>query len=261
MPLFARSTFDDFDYAPDDDWLDQAFRVDESVGGIHGLIGSTALPARIPLDKILAPMVADKRVKFVAGWETRGAPVMGSMAGWLNHWTAGTPSTLRPNPSLGICTNGRAAGKGVSAVPGPLCNIYIGLTDLHVVASGRANHPGMGHQPLLAELRAGRLPLVSAALRKLPDTGGAGGAFGGTELEAPGNGKPITWRQWHLLIDSLACVAAWHGWTADRVAWHHALWTRRKVDYSAGKMPPWTGTHQFRDEIAARIDWARQALA
>lgn len=74
----------------------------------------------------------------IAGWQTRGDPVL-DPEGSVDHHTA---SALGSNaPALGICINGR------SDLPGPLCHVLIGRDNTcYVIASGRANHAGSGGQ-------------------------------------------------------------------------------------------------------------------
>lgn len=79
---------------------------------------------------------------LVAGWATRGLPFEVDPVITLRHWTAG--ALTGKSPSLRIVTEGR------SDLPGPLCQILQertggpGLDRALVVASGRANHAGVG---------------------------------------------------------------------------------------------------------------------
>lgn len=225
LDLFRRPVFGDYDYAPEDEWLDHAFRADENTGGIHGLVGAVPGAGRIPWPKILAGApAANVPVKWVPGYETRGAPVMDPIAQMI-HWDASNPSPTRPDPALGICTNGRAAGKGVTAVPGPLCNAYVGLTAIHVVASGRANHPGKGWTPLLDQIRRGQ-PYRD---RNKPSMGGAGGAFIGYEVA--GNGKQrFTPEQERMLRFLTGAVAGHYHWGPERTIDHMCWAADRKID-------------------------------
>lgn len=79
----------------------------------------------------------------VAGWQTRGNEFPERPDGSMRHWTAGPISGL--TPSLGVIINGR------SDLPGPLANTYQsrivdpnGLDVVYVIASGKANHAGVG---------------------------------------------------------------------------------------------------------------------
>lgn len=78
----------------------------------------------------------------VAGWQIRGFEFAQAPLITLRHWTAG--GRIGRAPSLGICTNGR------SDLPGPLCQVLqertggTGFDRVYVIASGRANHAGVG---------------------------------------------------------------------------------------------------------------------
>ena len=79
---------------------------------------------------------AGLRVNVVGGWERRGEPQMHPRVVVLHHTAA---PKGRNAPSLGVCIDGR------SDLPGPLCHVLIGRDGTcHVIASGRANHAGVG---------------------------------------------------------------------------------------------------------------------
>lgn len=205
-------TFDDGDVADDDNFLDDAFGQDESLGGIHGLVGGTA--GRIPFKTILPTAT------FLPGYEKRGAPVM-NPTGLMIHWTASRPSAKNPAGSLPICRDGR------TGIPGPLCQIHIDFNGkITVIASGRANHAGKGDQSILAALKAGTLKPG----RPGPDTGGSGGAFIGIEVEHSGDQKvpypPAVLASIELVASS---IKKHYGWNEHHVI-DHARWTRRKID-------------------------------
>lgn len=230
------------DYAPGDSWLDTTFGVDESLDGIHGLVGTLTRPdglivnGRIRWDLVLRGMIDPSNLVFERGWELRGAPVMSiDPAACTHHHTAGRPTARKPAPSLAICLNGRPASKGVSAVPGPLIHALNDFNGkLHVCASGRANHAGMGHVPLLVRMRAGQFPAGTAKELGLPDTGGFGGNLIGIEHENDGS-SPLTAAQ----VDTAARFgrALWRLGLgrARAVGWDHEAQTRRKVDLPAGQ--------------------------
>lgn len=233
------------DFAPDDEHLDSDGWYREEQRDHDGLIGvqglASAYPGvvdggRIRWDKVLAGFQPSGRVQWADGWQRRGAPVMDSQpAAILWHWTAGKPTATRPTPSLTICRDGRPAGKGVTAVPGPLVHMLVGYDgSLHVLASGRANHAGTGHQALIAEMRAGKAPRGSAARLGLVDTGGSGGALVGVEIENDGK-APFTDAQ----VDTCArfaraCFRLGLG-RNQAIMWTHGQWTRRKVDILNGQ--------------------------
>jgi hypothetical protein len=214
------------DTAPDDDWLDAAAWAEER--GDHQLLGLASVRGgRVMWDQVLAGV---PNVKYVDGWKSRGAPTLVPVAN-LWHWTAAKPTRKRPAPSLFVCRDGRAG------IPGPLANIVYGLDGtIWVVASGRANHAGMMHQPLLARMRAGDWPKGTAAELRLRDTGGSGGALIGHEVEFSGSGVLAPAQL--AAIGSVVRATRRHlGFNeAQAVAWHHKAVTKRKIDLDAGNM-------------------------
>lgn len=79
---------------------------------------------------------AGLKVIEVAGWQTRGSDSF-NPKGSVDHHTAGPRSGNAP--SLGVVVNGR------TGLAGPLCNVLVGRDNTcYVVASGRANHAGLG---------------------------------------------------------------------------------------------------------------------
>lgn len=211
--------FDDFDLAPDDAFLDTAFSLDELTLGAHGLVSAVPHGGRIPWDEI-APWAT-----FESGWDKRGAPVM-NPKGQIVHWTASKPSTLRPAPAFIICRDGRPAGKGVTAVPGPLCNAHIAWTGkVTILASGRANHAGVGDQSLLPLLAAGKLTPGKPG----KDTGGCGGSIIGYEVEHPGDATPYPPAVLASIERLTRAVSTYYKWLPQQTL-DHARWTRRKID-------------------------------
>jgi hypothetical protein len=182
---------------------------------------------RIPFDKILPK---NDKIVYVDGWEKRGAPVMQPIAN-LWHWTAAKASLQIPAPCLNICTNGRAG------IPGPLCHALIGYDGkIYIIASGRANHAGVGAQMVLAEMKRNEAPIATAAKRGLKNTGGSGGSLIGIEIEHPGDKTPLTQAQ----LDSIGLFAhsvAVYYKLGDNAAaaWTHTDWTSRKIDLDADK--------------------------
>lgn len=75
-------------------------------------------------------------VSEVNGWRTAGSSSLNARGVVLHH-TAGP--AVGDTASLNTCVNGR------SDLPGPLCNVYLSRTGVaYIVASGRANHAGLG---------------------------------------------------------------------------------------------------------------------
>lgn len=81
-------------------------------------------------------------VKVEPGWASRGAEFTEPIRGIVAHHTA-TPATAPGDyPTLRIVRDGR------SDLPGPLAQLGLGRSGtVYVIASGRANHAGVGHWP------------------------------------------------------------------------------------------------------------------
>ena len=96
---------------------------------------------------------AGLRVAETPNWRTRGRGGVGKLQGIMCHHTA-TPRALAGNmPSLGVLTNGRAAGSGTPALCGPLAQLGLGRDGTYyVIAAGRANHAGPGQWQGLVNL-------------------------------------------------------------------------------------------------------------
>jgi len=87
---------------------------------------------------------AGLKVAEQPGWRTRGRGDVGEIRGVICHHTATTNKTLNM-PTLGSLINGRPAGPGVEAVPGPLAQLGLARDGTwFIVAAGRANHAGKG---------------------------------------------------------------------------------------------------------------------
>lgn len=240
--LLLRGIGDDCgDVAPDDAWLDS---IDD--GAALRLFAGQALAnvvgGRIRWTKVLetVPELA-LRTSYINDWESRGRPVMsGSGLAALWHWTAGRPSAKNPAPSLNICINGR------SDVPGPLVQLFIDANGkLYVIASGRANHAGIGNKELIPRFLGGLPPAGSAAELKLANTGGSGGTLVGIELEHRGDSSPLTAEQLRTL--GMLSVAFRKGLDmneAQAIRWHHKAWTDRKVDIDGVKLAAMLNEHR-----------------
>ena len=86
---------------------------------------------------------AGLKVAEQPGWRTRGRAEMGTVRGVMCHHTGTRGGGVMP--TLRTITEGRAAGPGVEALPGPLAQLGLGRDGTwFVVAAGRANHAGAG---------------------------------------------------------------------------------------------------------------------
>lgn len=216
--LFRPSTFKDFDYSPDDEFLDHAFKLDEKLRSPQ-LTSQVLNGGRIPWNDIIPLLPSNISVVFEPGWNTRGAPVM-SPIGQFCHWTAGRPTAKNPAPSLSICINGR------TGIPGPLCNCMIDYNGvIHVISSGRANHAGTGDQSVLNLVRNHK----DLNGKPGPDTGGSGGSFIGYEIEHSGKGA-FQAKQIEAVTQLIRATAMNYGWQPELNTIDHARWTRRKID-------------------------------
>lgn len=259
--LLRRPQFGDFPndgstIPDDDDWLDDLFAAYEHPR-LQGLIGNP-LPlipwgGRIPWPDIAPLMPLSQRVSWGPGWATLGFPVVDPIA-MAAHWTGSAASYKRPAPSLKIITEGRKAGKGVTAVPAPLVPAdvaYDGM--LTIVASGRGNHLGTGDKTLLDIIRRGG----SLAGKPGPDNGGSGGSVLGAELEFIGNGTFSP----EQIVAAGNLFRAWalhYGWDIERTLFDHARWTRRKRDVRG--CPPWETPEKMRADVIAGVEPTRFIL-
>lgn len=212
-------SFGDFDLpALDDAWLDSAFAHDEQLLGARGLVSTVPNGGRIPWEQI-TPWA-----KFVPGWSTRGAPVMRPVA-WMIHWTASKPSKLRPAPAYKIVLNGRPD------VPGPLSQLYLDWSgQLWVMASGRANHAGLGDPAVRDALVHGSL---TARQPKGKSSVGSGGLLIGIEVEHSGDPQvPYPAPVLAELVRIDRAIRAHYGWGAMPARTiDHARWAPdRKID-------------------------------
>lgn len=214
--------------------------------GVQSLVRARG---RIPWEQILAPLPRGS-VEWVKGWDQRGAPVMSPAGSMVHHTASVLPTAKRPYPARDVVVRGR------SDVPGPLAHLYASAAGpLWVVASGRANHAGRGDVSQLTHMRADHVPLR----RPNRDSGGSGGALVGIELDHPGVRRhPWPAHQIRTAVDAYALCHAWYGWTDRRAIAHHE-WTRRKIDPVA-VFTLEGGIVEFRQQLAARIPWARNAL-
>jgi len=146
-------------------------------------------------------------VAVVSGWKTRGAPDPFAPRGAMFHHTAsGRLSGVAP--SLSIVTHGRPD------LPGPLCHVLVDRKGLaHVVASGRANHAGLGGPWRDVPFNSGNSFLVGVEV----ENDGVGEPWSETVLDACD--KVFTAILKHFGRDASWCVG-------------HKEYTSRKIDPS-----------------------------
>jgi N-acetylmuramoyl-L-alanine amidase len=190
-------------------------------------------------------------VREVAGWKTRGRDFAGvsppfSPKGSVNHHTAGPPKTAGAlTPSLRIVIDGRPARfeGDPNALPGPLCNVYLGYDNtVYVVAAGVANHAG------------------------LPDGGSCRGMTGnsqayGLEIEHPGT-FPLGDKR-VALAARIHAALFWHkGIDAEQVVQHWEWAPSRKTDLGTNCHPGTVPTAGgFRKMVAAELERLEKVTA
>ncbi|MFI8817451.1 MULTISPECIES: peptidoglycan recognition protein family protein [unclassified Streptomyces] len=162
---------------------------------------------------------AGAHVVEVPGWRTRNrnhkgpwGPVNGVM---IHHTvTTGTDASVR------LCRDGH------SALPGPLCHGVIDKAGtVHLIATGRANHAGLGDDDVLrAVIAEKRLPADNEA-----NTDG-NRHFYGFECVNLGDGRdPWPAEQVEAIARAAAGICRAHGWGAASVI-GHSEWQPGKVD-------------------------------
>jgi hypothetical protein len=162
--------------------------------------------------------------RTVSGWETRGEDVFNPI-GVMNHHTADSSPT---SSALNLILQGR------SDLPGPLAQIYLDWDGVaYIVASGEANHAGMGVNVVRQRALANLAPKGDAAAIY----GGGSDDYGGNdywigiEVQHPGDSSPYPEAVIDTLIKVNAAICAHQGWSHNRCI-HHREHTSRKVDMS-----------------------------
>lgn len=150
---------------------------------------------------------AGLRVSEVPGWQQRGSSTF-NPRGVMWHHTASAKG--KDAPSLAVVTYGRPD------LAGPLCHVLVSRSGIcHVVASGRANHAGLGAYA--------------------PAGGGSNSTFYGIEAENTGYGVGPSAEPWPLeQLDVIAkASAALINWDMSRISaccMHREYAPSRKVD-------------------------------
>jgi hypothetical protein len=160
----------------------------------------------------------------VSGWETRGENVFNPI-GVMNHHTADSSPT---SSALNLILQGRPD------LPGPLAQIYLDWDGVaYIVASGEANHAGMGVNVVRQRALANLAPKGDAAAIY----GGGSDDYGGNdywigiEVQHPGDSTPYPEAVIDTLIKVNAAICLHQGWSHNRCI-HHREHTSRKVDMS-----------------------------
>jgi hypothetical protein len=156
-------------------------------------------------------------IAVVSGWKTRGTPEPFAPRGAMFHHTAsGRQSGVAP--SLSIVTHGRPD------LPGPLCQVLVDRKGTaHVVASGRANHAGLGGPWRDIPLNSGNSFLV------------------GVEVENDGVGEPWT----ETVLDACDAVFA----AILKHLGRDASWCVGHKEYTSRKIDPSLDMGRYRDRL------------
>jgi hypothetical protein len=135
---------------------------------------------------------------------------------------------------------------GRADLPAPLCHASTDMDgDLHLGATGRANHAGQGSGAVLAKVSAENHPGFTAELHAGPDTTDGNAHFYGNEVRYDG-GQPMTAKQYDSAVRWAAAICDFHKWSALSVIGHRE-WTTRKPD--PGHCP----MNKFRADVAALL--------
>jgi len=144
------------------------------------------------------------------GWEDRGRGDVGRIQGVICHHTAVAAGGNMP--ALHSLINGRAAGPGVKALPGPLAQLGLGRDGtFYVIAAGRCNHAGEG---LWQGFSNGNANFIGIEAQN----DGAGEAWPEVQMEA-------YWR-------GVAAILMHEGLAVSRCAGHKEYAPHRKPDPS-----------------------------
>jgi len=201
------------------------------------------------------PMTADQTIaqmkkwrvpyKEYPGWRTNGRPASAGpfddVRGLMIHHT-GSDSGQSDDYLHFLFVTGRPE----DGIPGPLCHVATDMDgDLHLGATGRANHAGRGSGAVLAKVSAENYLGFAAELKPGPDDTNGNAYFYGNEVRYDG-GQPMTAKQCDAAVRWAAAICDFHKWSALSVIGHRE-WTTRKND--PGHCP----MTKFRADVAARL--------
>ncbi|MFD3790772.1 N-acetylmuramoyl-L-alanine amidase [Streptomyces cyaneofuscatus] len=163
---------------------------------------------------------AGARVVEVDGWRTRNRNHKGPWGpahGVMIHHTVSTGT----DGSVRLCRDGHAT------LPGPLCHGVIAKDGaVHLIASGRANHAGLGDDDVLRAViaEAAQLPPDNEA-----NTDGNRHFYGFECVNLGDNRDPWPAEQVEAIARAAAGICRAHGWGAASVI-GHSEWQPGKID-------------------------------
>jgi len=192
-------------------------------------------------DQILAAMRKWKvPFKEYPGWRTRGRPgTFSDVHGVMIHHT-GSDAGQSDAYLRFLFVDGR------SDLPGPLCHVATDMDgDLHLGATGRANHAGKGSGTVLTKVTSESYAGYTSELHAGPDNTDGNAHFYGNEVRYDG-GQPMTAKQHAAAVRWAAAICDHYGWSALSVIGHRE-WTTRKPD--PGHCP----MNKFRSDVAALL--------
>lgn len=153
---------------------------------------------------------AGLQVALHEGWENRGRGDVGPIQGVICHHTA--VAATGNMPTLKSLVHGRAAGPGITALPGPLAQLGLGRDGtFYVLAAGRCNHAGEGQWQGFTN---GNMNFIGIEA----ENDGVGEAWPDVQMEA-------YWR-------GVAAILMHEGLDANRCAGHKEYAPHRKPDPS-----------------------------
>ncbi|ADB31729.1 N-acetylmuramoyl-L-alanine amidase family 2 [Kribbella flavida DSM 17836] len=195
------------------------------------------------------PMTADQtvaalrkwgvRFREYPGWRSRGRPGgFGDVRGVMVHHTG---SNSQSNDYLNFLF---VRGRPEDGIPGPLCHVATDLDgDLHLGATGRANHAGRGSSTTLNRVTAQNHAGYTAELRPGDDTVDGNAHYYGNEIRYDGR-RAMSAAAYRTALRHAAAICDFHGWSALSVIAHREH-TRRKAD------PGFCPMNRFRTDLAA----------
>jgi hypothetical protein len=179
------------------------------------------------------------RFREYPGWRTRGRPGgITEARGIIVHHTG---SMSQSDDYLNFLF---VRGRPEEGIPGPLCHVATDMDgELHLGASGRANHAGSGSQTTLNHVVAENYNGYAAELKPGPDGINGNQYYYGNEIRYDG-ARAITAAGYRTALLHAAAICDFYGWSALSVIGHREHTTRKS---DPGHCP----MTKFRTDLAA----------